>query len=188
MANINEADQRQMLDIAREVISDAVMDDDDFSHENIAPVSFSDHSGIFVTIHVKGELRGCIGSLDPDLPPVEALIYAAKAASTRDYRFNPIRPDELPDLTFDITVLEPRERISSPGQIVIGEHGLYFQLGGGKGILLPQVAGERDWTPIQFLEAVCRKAGLPSDSWRDPHAEIYRFRATLIESATAHQP
>jgi AmmeMemoRadiSam system protein A len=113
--------------------------------------------------------------MDPSQPLADAVADAAIASATRDHRFDPILPDELPRLSVDITVLEPREPITGPADVIIGRHGLYIEHSGARGILLPQVAEERGWDAEQFLEALCRKAGLRFGAWRDGAARLYRF-------------
>ena len=65
-------------------------------------------------------------------------------------------------------------------EIVIGRHGLLISCSGRRGVLLPQVAYERGWTRTTFLEEVCRKAGLPSDAWKKPDAELHSFEAEVF--------
>jgi uncharacterized protein (TIGR00296 family) len=71
-------------------------------------------------------------------------------------------------------------RVSDPDEIIVGQHGLLIGLGGRRGVLLPQVAYERGWTREEFLAQTCRKAGLPSDAWTQPKAEIYSFEAEVF--------
>jgi MEMO1 family protein len=115
------------------------------------PLSFNDHNGVFVTLHSGDRLRGCIGLLDSSIPFIEALIESAKNAATEDYRFDPVAPDELPDLSIEVTILSPTKRIHSEDEVVIGVHGLIIEHRGLRGLLLPQVATERRWMLCSFL-------------------------------------
>jgi uncharacterized protein len=138
-------------------------------------LSFTQHDGVFVTLYSGSSLRGCIGILDNTVAFTEALIDATVKSATEDFRFDPVSPAEFAELKIDVTILTPRERISSEKDIEIGTHGLLIELRGRRGLLLPQVASERRWNALQFLDALCNKAALPHGSWRDPAAKLYRF-------------
>jgi AmmeMemoRadiSam system protein A len=136
-------------------------------------------SGVFVTIHCDGALRGCLGTLDPREPLGSAVQRLAAEVGHADYRFHPIRPHEVDDVTIDLSVLTPPERVADPSDVVVGRDGLIVQLGGRKGLLLPQVAPEHGWDRETYLSQTCVKAGLPSDAWRNG-AEIFRFEAEVF--------
>ena len=89
--------------------------------------------------------------------------------------------EELPDLSIEVSVLGPLERIDprDPGAIAIGRHGLVVEQGIRRGLLLPQVATEWGWTLGQFLRQACRKAGLPPDAW-ERGATVSRFEAQVF--------
>lgn len=136
--------------------------------------------GAFVSIHKGEELRGCIGMIEARLPLVETVRNMAVQAAFADPRFCAVQPEELDTLDIQISVLTPMERIEGPEKIEVGRHGLYIKKGCYSGLLLPQVAVERGWDKIQFLEWTCRKAGLPEDAWKDPEAELYIFSADVF--------
>jgi uncharacterized protein (TIGR00296 family) len=93
-------------------------------------------------------------------------------------RFPPIGSDEIASLEIEISVLTAPERIL-PEAIVAGTHGLLVARGSFRGLLLPQVAAERNWSVGRFLEETCVKAGLPRDAWRDPATEVLGFTAEI---------
>ncbi|MGB9618142.1 MAG: AmmeMemoRadiSam system protein A [Desulfomonilaceae bacterium] len=136
--------------------------------------------GAFVTLYKKGMLRGCIGTLESDKPLYQTVSDMAKAAALRDPRFRPVTPDELPYIDLEISVLTPLEEIASPDEIKVGVHGLLISKGSRSGLLLPQVASERNWDTITFLEETCRKAGLPKDAWKEEGTRIYVFSADVF--------
>jgi AmmeMemoRadiSam system protein A len=140
-----------------------------------------DASGVFVTIKRRGELRGCLGTLQMRGSLAEEVARCARDSATEDPRFPPMSPGELPDSSIEISVLGPLEPIEPPAEqaIVIGTHGLVAEQGGRRGLLLPQVALEWGWTPEQFLRQTCHKAGLPLDAWRRG-ARMYRFAAEVF--------
>lgn len=99
-------------------------------------------AGAFVSIHKAGRLRGCIGTI---LPTTECLakeiIQNAISASTRDTRFNPISPEELPDLDINVDVLSEPEAISSPSELDVKRYGVIVSCGNKRGLLLPDLEG-----------------------------------------------
>jgi AmmeMemoRadiSam system protein A len=136
--------------------------------------------GAFVCIYKQGMLRGCIGSLDASDPLHKTVEEMAQAAAFRDPRFTPVSEDELPYLDMEISVLTPLTEIDDPEEIEVGKHGLMMRRGVLSGLLLPQVASERNWDRITFLQETCRKAGLPRDAWKDKETRIYVFSADVF--------
>ena len=136
--------------------------------------------GVFVTISKKGDLRGCIGQIIGRAPLAEAVSQMAEAAAQRDPRFSPLRPEELPDIDIEISVLTPLRKIDSTDEIEVGTHGIVIRKGMNMGLLLPQVATEYGWNRAEFLENTCQKAGLPKNAWKDKETEIYIFSADVF--------
>jgi AmmeMemoRadiSam system protein A len=182
MIEISEQDSATLIGMARKAITEAVLPRASTVSGVFPPLGLTSHSGIFVTVHVDGRLRGCIGDLDPAASVAEALVHAARSAVSHDYRFASVAPDELLRLSFEITILEPMVPITSEQDLVIGRDGIFIEYLASRGILLPQVAAERQWSPRQFLEAVCEKARLPRGAWRDSHARCFRFGATKLHA------
>jgi AmmeMemoRadiSam system protein A len=132
--------------------------------------------GAYVTYEKEGELRGCVGRIEADRPAYLNVQYAAVAAALADSRFLPITPEELEDLTIEITLLEPLRQVESPDEIQIGRDGVLMRVGADKGALyLPQVPPEQDWDLQATLLNLCRKAGLPDDAWQRDDAQLYVF-------------
>jgi AmmeMemoRadiSam system protein B/AmmeMemoRadiSam system protein A len=140
---------------------------------------FLEPRGVFVTLTKDGDLRGCIGFIEPVAPLGQAVIRAAIYAATEDPRFPPVRPAELRDLKFEISVLTPVREISNPREVTVGRHGLIVARDGLKGVLLPQVPVENKWDRETFLEQGSLKAGLPRDAWR-LGAKLYVFEAIVF--------
>jgi MEMO1 family protein len=136
--------------------------------------------GAFVTLKKHGELRGCIGHIVGARPLAETVAEMAEAAAFRDLRFPPVSASEFPELEIEISALTPLQRITNPDEVRVGTHGIYLRRGTQGGLLLPQVATEYGWDRTTFLEQTCRKAGLPSDAWKDPGTEIYIFSADIF--------
>ena len=143
--------------------------------------------GVFCTLttYPAGDLRGCVGLPYPDKPLGEAVISAAIGAAD-DPRFPPLRRDELPEVTVEVSVLTvPVEvRVEShseyPSAVEPGKDGLILRHGPLAGLLLPQV-WEDVPDPEEFLVALCYKAGIPrADAWKDEETRLYRFRAQVF--------
>jgi hypothetical protein len=146
-----------------------------------ATIEMPDASGVFVTVKRRGELRGCLGTLQCRRGLAGEVARCAAEAASEDPRFPPVTADELPQLSVEVSVLGPLERIdpNQPGTIVIGRHGLVAEQGHRRGLLLPQVATEWSWTVEQFLRQTCMKANLPPDAWQHG-ARISRFEAQVF--------
>jgi AmmeMemoRadiSam system protein A len=139
-------------------------------------------AGAFVTLTRDGELRGCIGYPDADRPLVEVVVGCAAAAASRDPRFEPLSLLELTEIQIEISVLGPLLPVRDPAEILIGRDGLVVELGRRRGLLLPQVASEREWTAATFLTQTCLKAGLSPDAWQSG-AQVFRFEADVFGEA-----
>ncbi|MCC6486275.1 MAG: AmmeMemoRadiSam system protein A [Candidatus Hydrogenedentes bacterium] len=182
-------EERTLLRIARDSLEAWVLRGERL---NLKPYPLTEtlraSHGAFVTLRTGGELRGCIGHTVGRQPLAESVRDNAINASSRDPRFEPVRPDELPELTIEVSALTPGDTPESPfkrvedvSEIVIGRDGLFIERPPERGgLLLPQVATEQHWSVDQFLRAVCMKAGYPDGTWRDPQARLYRFSAQVF--------
>lgn len=135
--------------------------------------------GAFVTLNKKGQLRGCIGYIEPVYPLYQTIIQTAIFAACRDQRFPPVSAEELDDLEIEISVLTPLRKVDSPKDVEVGKHGLFISQGDKKGLLLPQVAVENHWSRETFLRQACLKADLPLEAWKSG-ADIYIFEAIVF--------
>ena len=147
---------------------------------NLASEQLKGNRGAFVSLHTHGQLRGCVGTIQPNRPLHQVVEEMAIAAAFEDSRFSPLSTAELKDLDLEISVLTPLERVQDVDEIKVGMHGLYIKKGFYAGLLLPQVATEYQWDRVRFLEETCRKAGLPKNAWMDKGTEIYLFSADIF--------
>lgn len=135
--------------------------------------------GAFVTLTKAGELRGCIGFIEPVLPLGQAVARCAVYAATEDPRFPPVAAAELGRLRIEISVLTPAREIGNPGLVKVGTHGLIVERDGRRGVLLPQVPVENGWDRETFLAQGSLKAGLPADAWKRG-ARLFVFEAIVF--------
>jgi len=176
---LNEQQQQILLRLARNTIEQYVTD------RKVPDIpagdpAFLPERAVFVTLHKHGQLRGCIGGLEAREPLAEAVRSSAVSAATQDPRFPPVKPDELDDLEIEVSVLSPLQKIDSPDEIVVGEHGVMVAQGMRRGVFLPQVAPEQGWDRDTMLNYLCaHKAGLPADAWRRG-ADLYVFTTQVF--------
>jgi uncharacterized protein len=140
-----------------------------------APTSLQRHAGCFVSLHREGDLRGCVGYVDPRWLLPETVARAG-AAVTRDDRFAPLLSSELFALEVEVSVLSAPAPIE-PRAVEVGVHGLILSFAGRSGLFLPQVPVEWGWDLTTFLDQLCRKAGLPEGTWKKEGAELRGFTA-----------
>jgi AmmeMemoRadiSam system protein A len=134
--------------------------------------------GVFTSLHLRGELRGCVGYFLPASSVHQAVAETARAAAFSDNRFPPVTRDEALHLEIELSILSAPQLIEAEA-VEVGRHGLLISQHGRRGLLLPQVPGARKWDRITFLEQTCLKAGLPPDAWRKG-ASIQVFTAEIF--------
>ena len=176
--------KRELLGIARSSIAAALRQRPARTSDVLAtPPSqeLLEPRGAFVTIRIDGDLRGCIGYMEPVLPLAEVVAEVAMKAALDDPRFPPLTTHELERADLEISILSPLRHIRGKEEVVVGTHGLMLEMGFGKGVLLPQVAVEYGWDAEEFLEAVSRKSGLHKLAWKEPDARISVFTAEVID-------
>lgn len=176
---LSPEERAELLRLARETIVTYLREKRTPSYKTTNP-NFLRPGGAFVTLRKEGELRGCIGHMVSDAPIYRTIQEMAIAAATQDPRFPPVRLSEMEQITVEISLLSPLERVTDTNKIVVGKHGLLIRRGWYQGVLLPQVAPEQGWDRQQFLEGVCYKAGLPRNAWQDPATELYWFTAEVF--------
>jgi MEMO1 family protein len=140
-------------------------------------------AGAFVTLHSHGELRGCIGEIEPTRAVVEAVRDQALNAAFRDPRFEPLRPDELDEIEIEISALSVPHDIPSWEEFEPGVHGIILGLGRRSAVFLPQVATEQNWDRETTLSHLAVKAGCEADAWRDPDARFAVFEAVVFHES-----
>lgn len=178
MSSLSDSDRQALLQLAREAVTAAVSRGEILSlipREGI----FAQKSGVFVTLHVHGQLRGCIGVVQAYEPLGEAVVRCAASAALQDPRFPPLCSDDLRQIQIEISLLSPSFPIRLE-EIEIGRHGLLVSRGQQRGLLLPQVAVEHHFAPEQFLRETCRKAQLPPDAWRTPDTVLQAFTCEVF--------
>jgi AmmeMemoRadiSam system protein A len=135
--------------------------------------------GAFVTLHINNQLRGCIGYIIAQKALFETIFDAAKHSAFGDPRFPQLSRDEVDEVIIEISVLSPFDPIKSYDEIEVGKHGLLLDEG-GRAVLLPQVATEQNFNRAEFLTALCHKAGLYGNYWKERMLNIKVFTALVF--------
>jgi AmmeMemoRadiSam system protein A len=184
MALLDDASRRRLLQMARTAIARAIGAVRERLVADPLPNPQSPHprdlrAGAFVTLRIKGELRGCIGYPEPQLLLVDVVERCAVSAAISDPRFPPLSLAEWSEVDLEISVLGPIEPVDDIREVVVGRDGLIVEFGRRRGLLLPQVAVEWRWDASEFAAQTCIKAGLPRNAWQKG-ARLFKFEAEVF--------
>ncbi|MCL4447023.1 MAG: TIGR00296 family protein [Candidatus Thermoplasmatota archaeon] len=156
---------------------------------------FVEKRGVFTTLtKTSGELRGCIGFPEPVYPLGEAVIKSAISAAVNDPRFSPVSKEEMDDIIVEVSLLSKpnilavKNRKDLPSVIKVGRDGLIAERDSYSGLLLPQVAVDEKMDQKGFLNAVCWKAGMEPDCWKDSDTSISTFSAEVFYEVEPRGP
>ncbi len=178
---------KKAVKLAREAIEKYLADGTRPDPPEDLDEKFEEKRGVFVTLNKNGDLRGCIGRPLPNQKLTDGLIDSAISAATSDPRFPKLKPEELENVTVEISILtQPKEvEVNNSKQcsekIEIGKDGLIVKCRGREGLLLPQVPVDRDWDEEEFLSQTCVKAGLSPDTWVESDVDIQKFSAQVFK-------
>ncbi len=179
---LTDEDKKILIEIARKTLENLFISDNKWTYEGELSPGLKLETGMFVTLHKNGRLRGCIGYLSGHDPLWEAASELAVSSAMRDNRFLPLKKEEVPEIKIEISVLTPPEKVTSPEEIILGTHGVIVKKGIHSGVFLPQVATETGWDKETFLNELCsQKAGLKEDAWKDKDTELFTFKAIVFE-------
>ncbi len=179
---LTSEEKRTLLQIARQSLEAGVRG------QKLPPLELNSMSprlqeegASFVTLTINGNLRGCIGALEPYQPIAEDVREHAIAAALQDYRFSNVQPDELSQIEIEVsrlTVPIPLE-YETPEDLLEklrpGIDGVLLRDGRQRATFLPQV-WEKLPDPADFLDNLCYKMGAPSNLWREKHLEVLIYQ------------
>ena len=179
MKNLSENTREFLLRLARDTIASSL---------NSKPLNIGDipdealaKAGTFVTLTKKGELRGCIGFIEPINQIYQGVIDNARSAAFHDPRFLEVGEDELSDVRIEISILSIPQKLEVEREDellrILEERkpGLIIEKGYAKATFLPQVWEELE-QPSDFLTHLCVKAGMSPDAWKQPsQLSIYAY-------------
>ncbi len=175
---MTEKDKKFLLELARKSIENYLEKGSIIFPEIPENTDLALEREVFVKLHKKGNLRGCIGHMQARMQLYKAVVEMAVSAAFEDPRFMPVKnKKELEGIDIEISVLSPMERIYDHEKIRMGIDGVWIRKGFRSGVYLPQVATETGWSRTEFLESLCSsKAGLSRDAYKDPDTEIYIYQ------------
>jgi AmmeMemoRadiSam system protein A len=180
--DLSREDKQRLLKIARSAIQSA-LEGKPLPVLEIKNGPLNRRSGVFVTLRIGEDLRGCIGYVEAVFPLAQAIQEVAVKAAMEDPRFMPLKLSDLNKITIEISVLSPLSDLVDINNIEIGKHGIVIDSGYRRGLLLPQVAAEYGWDRNQFLKHTALKAGLPPDAWRQKEVHLYTFTVEKFEES-----
>ena len=167
----------ELLGYARQVLVHIVKDGKKVE-QDCPDSNYLESAGVFVSLKKGGELRGCIGYIEPVSTIWDAIADNAVAAATRDIRFSEVSVEELEELKIDISILTPAKECQIE-EIEPGKHGVIIKQGPHKATYLPQV-----WESLaekeQFFGTLCQKAGLSENCWTDKSTKFYKYEAIVF--------
>lgn len=163
--DLTEASQKELLAIARKSLETYIRTGKTYTPDSENP-QLQSKRGVFVTLTINGALRGCMGWFEPNTPLAEIVARQAAVSATQDPRFPEVRPEELPAIAIEISVLSMPRYVDSCNDIVVGRDGVILEKGNRRATFLPQVAPEQGWDLAAMLSHLAMKAGLPADGWK----------------------
>lgn len=164
-------EESMYVQLARKSIEEYILNNRTAKISGPIPDEFNRKAGVFVSLHKKGMLRGCIGTFAPMTENIAAeIIRNAVEAAVRDPRFQPLRQDELKDLEISVDILSDPEPVNSKDELDAKTYGVIVKSKMRRGLLLPDLEGVD--TPDQQIEICRRKAGILPD---EP-VELFRFK------------
>jgi AmmeMemoRadiSam system protein A len=174
---LSEQERTTLLQIARGAIAAELVPGSIAESPGALSQSLQAKRGCFVTLNKQGMLRGCIGTIAPVSPLVDAVAENARGAAFHDPRFPPLSIDELQETDIEISVLTVPRRLDFRdaedllAKLQPGVHGVVLSRGLLGATFLPQV-----WEQLpekeMFLGFLCQKAGLQKDCWKAGDIEI----------------
>ena len=190
-AKFTEEQGQMLVKLARHTITDKLgrkISDSESDKYNRTPPDegFKSHCGTFVTLKIKGQLRGCIGNLTSTETVWDGIKRNAISAAFHDPRFSPLTAKELDQTEIEVSILtQPRPLEYRNGQdltrkLRVNVDGVIIRKGHASATFLPQV-WEQLPQPEKFLSHLCMKAGLPSDAWKDPEVEVLTYQVQYFE-------
>lgn len=179
--HFSEEEKRAMIATARSAIYASLRMDYDGDDTPVGVLK-EKGCGVFVTLHLDGRLRGCIGRFVSDDSLCATIREMANSAAFSDPRFPSLSRNEASRVDIEVSVLSPLKKINSIEEFRLGRDGIYMMKGSRHGTFLPQVAEETGWNAEEFLGHCARdKAGIGWNGWKD--ADLYTYRTEVVKES-----
>ncbi|MCX6154865.1 MAG: AmmeMemoRadiSam system protein B [Candidatus Kapabacteria bacterium] len=180
LPTISQENRDRLFEVAKKAIFSSAKNDSSQQSPMIPRELALDYAS-FVTIKKNGQLRGCMGHIFSTQSIVQEIEETARMAAKSDPRFPALKASELDSIKIEISILSRFKRVMDYHEIEPGKDGVYIMSDGRSGLFLPQVATEQGWNRKALLENLGLKAGLSTDSYLAPNAELYIFRTLVLE-------
>ncbi len=181
--DLSKEEKKTLLGIARKSLEEYLGNEkllEDIEKTYQISEKLKQKTGVFVTLKIRGHLRGCIGSIVGTTPLYLGVRDSAIKSGLNDPRFMPVKKEELKKIDIEISVMTPLQRIDDYKKIRLGTDGVIIKKGYYQAVYLPQVATETGWNLDQFLGSLCEKAGLPAYDYKSPEMEFHIFQALVF--------
>lgn len=177
-----KTDKEILLKIARDSISCVVHGQklEQFDLDNYSTI-LREQGASFVTLSINENLRGCIGAIEAYQPFILDVQEHAVAAAIEDYRFPPVRKEEIQQINIEISRLTPMRNLkySTPEDLTsklrVNVDGVLIKANGRRATFLPQV-WEKVPDPEQFLSQLCMKMGTVPDLWKKQRIQVFTYQ------------
>ena len=185
---LSDKEGKILLKVARRAIEQRLFgkSNQDISEEDLNKEIFQEKRGVFVTLNKRGQLRGCIGHIQPILPLIKGVEENAINAAFNDPRFPPLSKAEYPEIKIEVSVLTNPTSLYFNGyqdlldKLIPHKHGVILKKGIYQATFLPQV-----WEQLsekkEFLTHLSMKAGLPPNGWMDDDIDVFIYEVQAFE-------
>jgi MEMO1 family protein len=176
---VTQEEQAQLIDSARKAVMQFLATGDKMNFQpEYMPQIVKQQAGLFVSIYVDGELRGCMGNMNTD-ESLNLLVKQIAVSAACDSRFKNLNLQDLDTMEIEISVLSPLRKINSPKEFIPGKHGIYIQKGPDSGTYLPKVAIHTGWSREELLGHCSQdKAKIGWDGWKT--ADLFIYEAVVF--------
>jgi len=189
MSALTDHDRYALLELARSVIESELIKGQAVCRPEHLSSALREKRGCFVTLHKGGALRGCIGTIDPEMALVDSVEENALNAAFRDPRFPPLSREELSGIEIEVSVLTPptvlefSDEADLKAKLKPDIHGVILSRGWQRSTFLPQVWKQLPDTE-DFLGNLCQKAGMERTCWKDKNTIIKVYEAEYFSEKT----
>jgi len=187
MAVLTASDKAFLVQLVRSVIREALNKGEKIPAPDSISQAVYEKRGCFVSLHQRGSLRGCIGTIEPEQALLKGVEENAFNAAFRDPRFSPLTAKELSSTDIEVSVLTVPQKLKFKdaedlkSKLKPGIHGVILSKGWQRATFLPQV-----WEQLpdkeMFLQHLCQKAGMRSSCWKDPETVVEVYEAEYFSS------
>lgn len=182
---LSTMDRKGLLRLARSAIEARLVKGAKVERPRQVSSVLNELRGCFVTLHKHGQLRGCIGTIEPIYPLLECVEKNAQSAAFDDLRFSSLSAEELKKIDIEVSVLSVPQALSFKDgedlkrKLKPNVHGVILSRGAHRSTFLPQV-----WKQLpakeEFLEHLCLKGGMSPKAWQDPETEVEVYEAEVF--------